>query len=215
MSVYAAAFLALDLQIQDRVIRYEGSVSNGLGVPEETVYYVECVDYVQEQIHVMTPFGARRKISFAEVSDIQKAEAPVLARVPEAIWRAHGCDPAFMGKPVRVLAVSIFEGKINGVAIPKWPGTIPNATLSLSMRRGDVELLNGVSEIDLITALPSSGFNPRRYGDPATVRNRGMRVARNHVAKFIGRSLSSTKRIVPPMDPSLRKEWPALKEGRR
>ena len=198
---YANTFRLLDLQPQDRVILHEKCGGYRDSPWDDTVAYVECVDYENEQVHSLSPTGIRRAIPFAEISDVQKSEAPIYATVDESIWIAHKCDPAYLGLPVRVVAVSISaSGKVGGLEIPKWPGLHPGKVLTLPARRG-VELTLSISDTDLIKNLPSSGFNPRRCGAPATKRNKIYRIAGLRVSKFLA-TASKGSIQKPPMDPS-------------
>lgn len=127
----AKTFRLLDLQPQDRVICHEKRGGFSDSPWEETIAYVECVDYPREMVNVLSPSGLRRTMPFSEISDVQKAENPLLATVAEHIWRAHDCDPAFLGQPVRILAVSIDRnGLVSGIELPKWPGSKPNKVLT-------------------------------------------------------------------------------------
>lgn len=132
---YANTFRLLDLQPQDRVVRHEKSGGYKDSPWQDTVAYVECVDYTNETIHVLSPTGLRSTMPLNDVTDIQKAKSPIFATVAESIWTAHSCDPAFLGKPVRVVAVTIAaNGRISGLEIPKWPGTGPGKVLTLPAR---------------------------------------------------------------------------------
>lgn len=172
----------LDLQPQDRVVVYEhiGSCCGDHRFQEE-VYYVECVDNCKCVVHVLSRTGGRSKIRFEDIVDIQKSELPILVNIPVDIWDLHKCDPCFRNRPVRALAVQVFDGRIiTGVVVPKWPGSRPGAWLHLPNP--------SIHETALIRNLPSMGFNLRRFGDPATTRNNAMSAARRRVGALLKKS---------------------------
>lgn len=195
-------FRLLNLQAQDKIVRHEPSAYNNKPA-EEHVYYVASVDYVDEIVHALSFSGNDYRIRFDEISDIIKAEHPIMVSVPESTWTAHRCDPAWLNLPVRAQAFSVYKGSITGVVVPKWPGQ-NKGVLHLDARAGSA-CLPGVTEADLVASLPASGCNPKRFNDGAASRNKDYRVAGNRVRKFFTAVTAGAGSVRTPLDPSLGK----------
>lgn len=194
----------LNLQAQDKIVRFELSpYTNELGA--EIVYYVSSVNYEQEIVHALSFSGNAYEIKFDDVSDIIKADEPVLVLMPAETWVQHRCDPAYLGKPVRAVAMTIYEGRITGVAVPKWPCS-EKGVITWSARAGDTTL-PGLTDADLMRALPAFGFNPKRYSDGAASRNRDYRIASTKIKNMITGVILGD--LVTPKPDAIKKRRPA------
>jgi hypothetical protein len=157
------------------------------------------VDNFTQQVHVLTPYGRKDAIPFDRIIDIQKCESTIYVSVSERVWILHGCDPAWLNKPVPAIAVGIFSGHIvSGVVVPKWPGARPGQWLHL--KASEVTLT--ADHKSIISRLLSVGFNPRRVGTPSAERDRIMHTAKGRISKFLTKSLNKAGRVPLPHDPS-------------
>lgn len=191
------ALALLNLQSQDKVVAYKHM---GYGQYDECLYYVECADPVTALVHVLSATGYSQTIRYQDIIDIQRAVDPVMVTPNEQLWTRHGCDPRYLGRPVRAISASVSQGsRFRGLVIPKWPGSKPGAVIHLDLSAH----ATGRTETELLAALPSAGFSPRRCGDPEKIRKSIQRTASGRITKWIQASCQAQGRVHVPKDASV------------
>ncbi len=193
----------LQLGAQDRVITWNHL---GCGQHAECAVYVECLDHAAGVIHCLTASGNARQVAFSDVVDVITTPNPITFTVPQALWSLHACDPAYLGRPVRPVAVGVASsGRVQGLVLPKFPGARPGEHLHLDCTPEQL----GLSVKQLLQSLPSSGFNPKRTGDPEAGRNRAYRTAAGRVRAWLT-TVGGAAVATLPLDPSLRRNGQLL-----
>lgn len=186
----------LDLQPQDRVVTVESEREHDWE-PVECVYYVDTVDYGVGIVYALTPYGHSHAIPFADIVDIQKARDPIRVPLPADTARIIGCAE-LAGQRVRVVALGVFEGRINSLCVRRPQHHEPKGWLHLERQAVSLRRDSGrITDTDLIKRLPSSGYCVARAGDPSTARNRIIRTARGRVARYIAAATTGKSAQVP------------------